>query len=443
MTKRILLHVGTPKTGTSHLQDVLFRNRTRLAEQGIDYPADRFDAHFLAALDLMALPWGGLETEAIGAWDALAGQVRAARGTVVVSHEILAHASRTQVDRALGSLAGPTSPAEIHLVLSVRDLARQIPAEWQENVKHRSTVSYARFLRQIRDPERSSRIGSWFWAVQEIPDILDRWGRGLPPERIHLITVPPAGGAPELLWKRFSQVFGLDGLDLDLEAERANPSLGVPETALVRRINRSVNRVLHPHDYRPLVRELLAHQTLSRREGSPRLSLPPDTQAWAGEVARGLGREVDRRGYDVVGDVDELLVGPPRSRRTSTRTRRASGRSPQPPSTRSRRWSWTTPGCAPKRHACTESWPRPGPRSSGRSDGPATACATSPYGDWRRDGWVVGCSGSTAGCGAGAPGRRSDRSATSRTRRRRRRPARRRPGPAVRSWWPAACRRPW
>ena len=27
MSERVLLHVGTPKTGTSYLQDVLFRNR--------------------------------------------------------------------------------------------------------------------------------------------------------------------------------------------------------------------------------------------------------------------------------------------------------------------------------------------------------------------------------------------------------------------------------
>ena len=65
MSKRILLHVGTPKTGTSYLQDVLFRNRNRLIEQGVLYPGDRFDAHFLAALDLMRLSWGGLETEAV------------------------------------------------------------------------------------------------------------------------------------------------------------------------------------------------------------------------------------------------------------------------------------------------------------------------------------------------------------------------------------------
>ena len=74
--KRVLLHVGTPKTGTSYLQDVLFRNRELLCEHGILYPADRFDAHFLAALDLMRLTWGGLETQAVGAWDQLAEQVR-------------------------------------------------------------------------------------------------------------------------------------------------------------------------------------------------------------------------------------------------------------------------------------------------------------------------------------------------------------------------------
>ena len=218
----------------------------------------------------MRMPWGGLEAEAIGAWDRLADQVRAHDGTSIVSHEILATASRTQVGRALTSL-GHDDGAEIHVILSVRDLARQIPAEWQENVKHRSQLTYAKFLEQIQDPTRSTRIGSWFWGVQEIPDILNRWGHDLPPERIHLVTVPPPGGAPELLWKRFSQAFGLDGIDLDLEVERHNPSLGVPETALVRRINVAAHRVLPPADYRPLVRELLAHQTLSQRTRSPRL----------------------------------------------------------------------------------------------------------------------------------------------------------------------------
>lgn len=299
----MLLHVGCPKTGTSYLQDVLFRNQSTLREHGILYPADRFDAHFLAALDLMTLPWGGLEIEAVGSWDRLAAQVREWHGSAVISHEILARATPRQVERALASLGD----AEVHVVLSVRDLVRQIPAEWQENVKHRSHITYADFLRAIRDPARESKIGSWFWAVQEIPDILDRWGAALPADRVHLVTVPPSGSDRGELWRRFSRTFGLDDLPLDLTAERENPSLGVPETSLLRTINQRVTSILAPPDYRPLVRELLAHQTLSRGVASARLGLAPDDHAWARELSRSWMAMLAERGYDVVGSLEDLL----------------------------------------------------------------------------------------------------------------------------------------
>ena len=303
MSRRVLLHVGCPKTGTSYLQDVLFRNRSTLREHDILYPADRFDAHFLAALDLMTLPWGGIETEAVGAWDHLAEQVRHWHGTSIVSHEIFARATPTQVERALASLGD----AEVHLVLSARDLVRQIPAEWQENVKHRSHITYAKFLQTIRDPARHSRIGSWFWAVQEVPDILDRWGASIPPERVHLVTLPPSGSDRGELWRRFSRTFGLDGLPLDLTAERENPSLGVPETSLLRTINERVTSIIAPPDYRPLVRETLAHQTLSRGVASARLGLSPDDHAWARGLSQAWIDVLRERRYDVVGSLDDLL----------------------------------------------------------------------------------------------------------------------------------------
>ncbi|MFC5730402.1 MULTISPECIES: hypothetical protein [Nocardioides] len=316
MSRRVLLHVGTPKTGTSYLQDVLFRNRAQLLKHGISYPADRFDAQFLAALDLMRLRWGGLEQDAVGAWDLLAQRIRDHDGTSIISHEILATASRTQVARALESLGhqpgGDTSDGgtEVHLILSVRDLVRQIPAEWQENVKHRAAFRYARFLELIRDPERSHRVGAWFWGVQEIPDILARWGADIPPERIHLVTVPPADGPKDELWRRFSLAFGLDDLDLDLGTERSNPSLGVPESALIRRINRAAARDLSPAHYRPLVRELLAHRTFSKRTGSPRLGLPPDLYPWVRELTGSWIAELTEKKYDVIGDLEDLRGAP-------------------------------------------------------------------------------------------------------------------------------------
>ena len=304
-----MVHVGAPKTGTSFVQDLLFQNQQHLAEMGVLYPADRFDAHFLAALDLMELPWGGLEHQAVGAWDRLAEQVRAWEGTVIISHEILATASKQHVQRALESF-GPDT--EVHVVVSVRDLVRQVPAEWQENVKHRRVVGYRDFLDRIMDPSSTGAVATWFWGVQDIPEILTRWSADLPPEHVHVVTVPKPGAPRDLLWQRFAAVFGLDPDEFDTSTvERANPSLGVAETAFVRRLNERVNNGVLPNEnYRELVRELLAHRTLSGRAEAVRLRLPPDARTWAYELSLQWATELASRGYDLVGDWDELRPDP-------------------------------------------------------------------------------------------------------------------------------------
>jgi hypothetical protein len=307
--RKVLVHVGAPKTGTSFVQDLLFQNQQHLAEMGVLYPADRFDAHFLAALDLMELPWGGLEHQAVGAWDRLAEQVRAWEGIVIISHEILATASKQHVQRAMESF-GPDS--EVHVIVSVRDLVRQIPAEWQENVKHRRTVAYRDFLDRIMDPGATGTVATWFWGVQDIPEILSRWSADLPPEHVHVVTVPKPGAPRNLLWERFATAFGLEADELDTsKVERANPSLGVAESAFVRRLNERVNNGVLPNEnYRELVRELLAHKTLSRREDAVRLRLPPDVRTWATELSERWVDDLGSRGYDLIGDWDELRPDP-------------------------------------------------------------------------------------------------------------------------------------
>jgi hypothetical protein len=309
MARTVIVHVGAPKTGTSFVQDLLFNSRDRLAERGICYPAERFDAHFLAALDLMQLTWGGLEREAVGAWDRLAAEVRACPGTAIDSHEILATASRVHVARALDSLS--TGDTEIHLVFSARDLVRQIPAEWQENVKHRRTTTYTEFLEHLQDPSRQQGVASWFWGVQEVPDVLDRWGATLPRERVHLVTVPPAGAPQDLLWQRFSRVLGLDPAEFPLDEVRTNPSLGVAEATVVRRLNEQIAEVVPNHHYRALVREALVHRGLSTERRSAPLSVPPEVWTWASELSRQWVTDLALRGYDVVGDLDDLLPAEP------------------------------------------------------------------------------------------------------------------------------------
>lgn len=308
MARTVIVHVGAPKTGTSFVQDLLFTERDRLREAGVLYAADRFDAHFLAALDLLDLPWGGIEEEAVGAWDRLAGEVRAWPGIAIVSHEILATASRAQVGRALASLGGEGS--DLHVVYSARDLVRQIPAEWQENIKHRRETTYADFLAELRSPACDEPTARWFWAVQEVPDVLDRWGATLPTENVHLVTVPPPGAPEETLWHRFSRVIGLDPDEFVPEVVRKNPSLGVAETALLRLLNIRIVDLVWNHNYRPLVRENMVHQNLSQQRVSPKLSVPPEIWTWADELSHAWVEELAARGYDVSGDLDDLLPRP-------------------------------------------------------------------------------------------------------------------------------------
>src|SRR6476661_7126054 len=161
MTRGVYLHVGAPKTGTTYLQDRLALNKGELSRHGVHYPLNLHASQFRPALDLLEMPWGGLQENVDGEWDNLMGRVRRLNGTVIVSHEILAAAKTTQVRRAMSGLAG----AEVHLVYSARDLARQIPAEWQEGIKHRRRRNFASFLEEVQTTGRD-RPRLWFWKVQ-------------------------------------------------------------------------------------------------------------------------------------------------------------------------------------------------------------------------------------------------------------------------------------
>ena len=92
---------------------------------------------------------------------------------MLVSHEILAAARPESVARAMASFP----EHEVHVVLTARDLGRQIPAEWQERVKHRGGRDYAAFLKALQRNYTRTDWTVWFWRVQHLPRILDDLGR--------------------------------------------------------------------------------------------------------------------------------------------------------------------------------------------------------------------------------------------------------------------------
>jgi hypothetical protein len=307
--RRVFLHVGAPKTGTTFLQNVLWQNRAALARAGVSYPLDRPDEHFAATMDLREMAWGQQrDPRWHGAWERLAARARAAPGpSVVISSELLGGAIAEQAARAVASV----QPAEVHVVFTARDLARQLPSDWQEHLKHRHQVSFGRFVTDLVElgPDAPAPFGEMFWGLHDPVDVLSRWRGAVPPERIHVVTVPQPGAPAELLWERFASVLGVDPTAYDTQVSGVNTSLGVVECELLRRINIELRGRIAQRHYDPLVRLQLAGILAPESSGpsSTKLALPPELAPPVTERSRQLSEGIRAAGYDVVGDLDELV----------------------------------------------------------------------------------------------------------------------------------------
>lgn len=311
--QRLFLHVGLPKSGTSHLQRLLAENRPALREAGFVHPFVRREGMFHAAVELRAQEslWGLPHDLVDGTWGQLLARVRSLPDcTGVISHEIFAGASPEVVDRVLRD----TSDLELHVVVTARDLVRQAAAHWQEEVKNGRPWSFAEFEQVLFAPEESAGRELGFWRSQDLQDVLDRWGSALPADRLHLVTAPPVGGDPALLQQRFQQALGLpDGvLPAGVDAaEMVNASLGVVEVALLRQVVEALDGRIEQPAYAHVVKRWFAQGLLAERPGR-RAQVPAALAARLGDIATGWVASLAADGVRVHGDLDDLVppVGP-------------------------------------------------------------------------------------------------------------------------------------
>ncbi|HEX4223048.1 MAG TPA: hypothetical protein VHZ97_11835 [Pseudonocardiaceae bacterium] len=280
---------------------MLWHNRAAAAAAGVRYPGYIYAAQAHAAMDLQAQRYRDWwEPLVSGAWQRLVEQVREWPGTSIVSCELLASADDEQAARARREL----SFADVHVVCTVRDLARQIPSVWQENIKNGQTIGYSAFRDALRTGEPIG-VSQLFWDYQDIPRILRTWGAGLPPERVHVITVPRKGAA-DVLWRRFAGVLGLDP-DLLPPLPTRNSSLSLAGGELLRRLNLALDENLGWSRYAAVVKDQVAAEILAGRGG---MTLPVADRGWVRERAERMVAELGGQGYDVLGDLADLLPPP-------------------------------------------------------------------------------------------------------------------------------------
>jgi hypothetical protein len=307
VANRVFLHVGLPKSGTTYLQAVLAANKQRLMKRAtLLYPGERWVAQVHAARDVLSVdPHGSAHPEVKGAWERLVQEIGAWPGDAIVSMEWLGSADAAQALRMVTTLA----PAEVHMIATIRDLGRTVPAAWQEFMQNWEQWTWEEFLRSITSENpRDTPASRLFWTQQDMGRLLAVWGDVLPRERIHVVTLPRPGAPPGELWNRFASVLGLSPGQYDASGGGGNESLGLESAELMRRLNDlSRMRGMDWPEYDEAFKHALAKRTLSERKSvESSLSIPQDLEPWVRARAAEMRQALEDAGVDIVGDLADL-----------------------------------------------------------------------------------------------------------------------------------------
>jgi hypothetical protein len=153
---------------------MLWRSRVELRAGGVLYPGE---ASWLEQVEAVrdAIGVGGPERRPVqvGAWHELTQQLLGWSGPVaIVSMELLSFAGRSKVGEIVESLR----PAEVHAVITARDLARVIPSAWQESTQNRQTWTWPDYLASLTgDGTQEPTAYRRFWKHHDLAVIADHW----------------------------------------------------------------------------------------------------------------------------------------------------------------------------------------------------------------------------------------------------------------------------
>ncbi|KAA1421066.1 hypothetical protein F0U44_01705 [Nocardioides humilatus] len=307
----IYLHIGGPSTGTTYLQRLMAANGEVLEKSGVLLPGRSWRDVVLATHDVLSATVKTDLTEAAGGrWERLAEEMVAHRGrATVLSMEFLCWAKPAVAERILASLEG----AEVHVVLTVRDTAAVLRSQWQTNCRNGAEVPLRRLIWGLRqavekDGAPSTRPERMIDRAMGVPRMIETWVPLVGAERFHVVTVPLQSDDPDLLWKRFAGVVGINPAKCKERAVESNASLGLPSSELMRLLNLELGPVTRS-DYLRTMKSLLARDILGERADQERkvtLNRPGRNLSarWNGR----LRDAIETSGVDLVGSLDDLPV---------------------------------------------------------------------------------------------------------------------------------------
>jgi hypothetical protein len=303
----LFVHVGLPKTGTTYLQETLFLSKEKLLAHGFDLIPRSRRANFWLMLvlrdkfDPAVEPKG--KANAVAEFESELASSTAQ--TVVMSDERFARLSAPQVDR----LAAAAPGFQLHLVITLRSISRVIPSAWQQRVKAGITLSLDQFIAELHAGK--GQHAKLFWAGRDLVTLLGNWAAHVPPERVHVCTMPLDRTTKPTLLERFCRAIGAPAEVMTEPEKKFNAAIGRHQTELLRLVNQ-----VSPEDH--VAREghgrrnpwhvrltWLGIRHLGAQSGEP-LTMPTEWQTWCDTLAQRDIEFLAESGVQLHGDLADL-----------------------------------------------------------------------------------------------------------------------------------------
>jgi hypothetical protein len=299
-----LLHVGPHKTGSTAIQDALHQARADLALEGVRYASSsRHDGPGVRWLTGRLIP-GQDPVRAERMWQQVVEAMRDELfARTVFSSEFLSDATDAHLDTIVGQMGAD----RLHVVVTLRPLAKILPSQYQQSVHRGMILDYPTWLDVVLrdlDAERSQT----FWRRQRHDRLIRRWV-----ERIgvdHVVAIVADSSDFTMVPRSFEQLLDVSPGTLVDRDVMVNRSYTLAELELVRGFHAAGREVGLSVGQRHALMARTSRFVKERvpEKGEPKLSTPD----WAIDEANRVGGEIRdylaSSGVRVIGDPAPLAA---------------------------------------------------------------------------------------------------------------------------------------
>ena len=306
--KRLIIHPGFHKSGTTALQESFALNRPLLRENGIFYPPIGSKAHHRVAWALTQRPWGwnrrGGERTPEKYWDRMSSRINGAKEeTVILSSEFFSEIDGERIRKIRSEIKG----RDIQILFTLRPLAKLLPSSYQQYLKYGITIEYEDWLHAILDKPGESKVSPTFWKRHSHGKVVARWVDIFGKSNVTLLIVNEA--QPTFLFDEINKFLNLPTGTLNAAPSGSNRSLTMEEISLLLELNRQFPKERVWDEYEVFVRAgYIRHLTDHVPPAADKARLL--TPQWAVDKANELGKVIQKEllgtGVKIIGDVDSI-----------------------------------------------------------------------------------------------------------------------------------------